>query len=784
MINLRGIELSNVVSFDSARFSFDEGLTVVYGQNDDASRGKKSNGSGKSLLFTTLVETLLDSHPLITGRQAQKDAFYRKNAACRVVFDDYRLTKHRPAASLQYELEKKIKGKWTPTKTRTKNFVTEKMAELVPIGLDEFYTLYYIDSTRQSIIQRGTSTERFRLLSTLFNLDRYDEMGYRIKELTKQLKKEEAVLIELQDQLASIRHNLKNKSLKAAADSLPVIKQKHAKATEAVTELHNQLSVTKMLVSSRDSIEYLSSVFSCTELDVLANVHNDYAQFVDDKKAAKIGLAKEEKKHEKYLKHVAKLEHLAKLKRELDDFGISHEDSERYVEAQGHVSGLEKELKSVDDYLDSVPVTDKPEDSYALLSKHNIDAIKKELAAEKASYDNESLLISTLKQVKGKTCCPTCSTTLNPSKTADLLDAATDRHAACKKKVRKLELLAQELSDAENQVRLYEKHADGLSLYKERKSNITGKLTKYRKIVKGYNPKKMEKYLDAVVLYELVNADIVSASKPKEANVSKAKSKYDKLTEIVTHLKALKPIATSLERLYNSDTKVSASYDVIEGKLEKSKQLADTLLTEMNELSKSAGMYSTYKEQLSTVKKRIENMGSIPDDIRLLKILEQAYSNKGLKNIVTARFCSSIERNLNAYSPLLFSEQVRFQIEVETNNLNILITRTLHGEVVTTDVRRLSGAETRHFNLLFAIAVLPLIPEHRRLNVMILDEPAANSDSQSIDMLCSKFLPKLKELVPCTVVISPVELPLDDEDANFVTVKRSNGISEIKKGRL
>ena len=164
----------------------------------------------------------------------------------------------------------------------------------------------------------------------------------------------------------------------------------------------------------------------------------------------------------------------------------------------------------------------------------------------------------------------------------------------------------------------------------------------------------------------------------------------------------------------------------------------------------------------------------------LVKILETAYAPKGLKNIVMANLCSKVEKNLNVYAPLLYSEAVRFTLDVSETQLNILITRVFDGKEVTCDVRRLSGAESRQFNLLFPLALLPLVPSNQRLNVMVLDEPTANLDEAAVDLFSNRFLPKLKELVPHVIVLSPNLLPIDVEEAETLWVVRENGVSSLQ----
>ena len=98
-------------------------------------------------------------------------------------------------------------------------------------------------------------------------------------------------------------------------------------------------------------------------------------------------------------------------------------------------------------------------------------------------------------------------------------------------------------------------------------------------------------------------------------------------------------------------------------------------------------------------------------------------------------------------------EPFTFNIVVEKRDLQILATRSNK----TSDVRYLSGSESRCFQLLCLISILSLLPSAKRTNVCILDEMDAGCDEGTTKMFYESFLPELRNIVPSVVVITPLQ---------------------------
>ena len=152
------------------------------------------------------------------------------------------------------------------------------------------------------------------------------------------------------------------------------------------------------------------------------------------------------------------------------------------------------------------------------------------------------------------------------------------------------------------------------------------------------------------------------------------------------------------------------------------------LLQVNNELKDIAVNIKRYKqdfETLSDLEVKVRRVTRKLKDVDLLEALVDAYGQKGLKLLVMQNISKKIEQNLNKYAHLLFPEAFTFNIVVDSNVFDIFATRS---DKRVSDIRFLSGAESRAFSLLWAISILPLIPASRRSNMIILDEFEAGLD--------------------------------------------------------
>lgn len=133
--------------------------------------------------------------------------------------------------------------------------------------------------------------------------------------------------------------------------------------------------------------------------------------------------------------------------------------------------------------------------------------------------------------------------------------------------------------------------------------------------------------------------------------------------------------------------------------------------------------------------------------------LAKVFHSKGFRLEKIKYFTQVFEATLNRYSGFLFMEPFTFSISMEKRDLQIIASRAGR----QSDVRYLSGSESRCFQLLCLISILSLLPSNKRTNVCILDEMDAGCDESTTQMFYERFLPELRAIVPSIVVITPLK---------------------------
>jgi hypothetical protein len=129
--------------------------------------------------------------------------------------------------------------------------------------------------------------------------------------------------------------------------------------------------------------------------------------------------------------------------------------------------------------------------------------------------------------------------------------------------------------------------------------------------------------------------------------------------------------------------------------------------------------------------------------------------------------------------PWFFASGTYFPLNIQNREFQLLVQRA---QKHTSDVRYLSGAESRLLSLLSLLAFLPLLPDNLRSNICILDEMEANLSRSSRELFIRKSLPVLQKMVPNIFIITP--LTAQDfyiPEAKNLRVVMQNGVSTITK---
>lgn len=189
-------------------------------------------------------------------------------------------------------------------------------------------------------------------------------------------------------------------------------------------------------------------------------------------------------------------------------------------------------------------------------------------------------------------------------------------------------------------------------------------------------------------------------------------------------------------------------------------------------------------EVAASLEADIAELRTRAEDAEAFKILEKAYGPAGIRIVVINSICQRLQDQLNRYGKSLFPEDFSFQLDMETQ-FDIVVNRKANGKVSTSDVRKLSGAESAMFAILLWASLLSFVPVDKRPNYIILDELDANLGQAQQERLLA-FLPKMLSVVPHVIFITPKsETRFEDyvPGVQYKTIVKKNEYAKIKDGK-
>lgn len=734
-MKLKELAVVNYGNIKKAKLDLDyQGITFIFGKNKDASPGA-TNGAGKSQFFTALPELVFGKPP--SGNDGHK----HKDAKIRLTFEDNNKT-------YQFTKEYGKSKKFVVTKdgenlnVRTLDYAQKKLQAFFGRSEEDFYTRIYIDSLLPHPLISGSAAQKQAFFVSMFHLENIDNIRKlllaelsTVQKTAASYREVKVLFDEAKSQLtttAEEREELSNRINK--------LREKRDRLLEESSEAQR---VKELLAFERDNEKLLSRFFKLSSVST----------FEEDRKALLLERKVLREQREAAIEwkaynkaRVAYDRALASFQKELDALGLTEDlklvakYSKKYEELQEKSSLLSREI--------------------ALLQ----DQVVKVSRVEEAKYDVKTceLRVYKLKEElehvhefkSGK--CPTCGSSVEA------------------RPVKEVKRDLAKWKDRLAKAQAYEDYKEACKKNKEIQGQLkekTDELEETDRLKKKYKKyKEAEKLLDK------------QPEKPTKPDVPKVESEdiEEKLESVLKKLEVLNAIEPVIERvrdlkkLTTEDRERAKVYESVNEKL----RSYNEKLTELEALKVSQ---DEALKNLQRLKQRVITLKKQAADEPILKSLVKAYSNKGMKKLMIQRYASLLQSQVNKFAKYTFSENFTFEFKYDTR-LQILVHRKYGKKVLTSDVRRLSGAEKRMFILLLVVACYTMTPVRFRSNVLILDELEANMGPEAIQNFL-KVLPILNKIIPHIIVITP-NPDLDVPGARAFTAVKHRGVISLEKGRV
>lgn len=739
MQHIHSFELEDTLLFKKIKFEIPKGLSVIYGLNrTNAKNSMQANGAGKSSAFAAIGEILYEE-PIVGLKE---DTVKQGTRKVRLQIGKRRVDVERRNT----KLEIKVDGK--PKKFRKINDGRAWLRKHLPMSQTEYNTYGFLDARVPHPLVMGSSTERKKFFTEAFGLDRIDVERRLFEAELSKLKRVRAAYVELKAVFMAEKAQALSKedrlALEAkAAEYEAQVKELNAKNTrlQSIGQLLAfEASAAKQVVAFNALVQNLAE-FSSIYGEVESNLKDNKSKLRDAR-----AWADYQRDSRKYGKAFADLS----------------KDAQKLIDRKG-LKGAIKRCRSAVEELDELQakadrlqkVIDREVREPKAPKAERPGSSKKEVRAKLESYEHQ--LEHAEKFGSGK--CGSCGQDVK------VVDATKLR-----KRVKALtaELEAFDAySDYDEELALYREHRKALKAAKGEWPDIEEqslRLRRYKKIGKElrdlpdapepFEGRKLEiEVCERMVEEDRAQLELLDFMQPNLDTVESLRALTDKQRNA----------ARLAPKLQDRITEIHEKLSRVRAKLEVNSSVTATL--------------KKHKARLLEMKEELADEES-------LKLLVEAYSDKAMKRTAIKAVSTRLMAEVNKYAKLIFPEDYEFGFSWDSSKLSLTVTRKYRQgkkvKILSSDVRKLSGAESKLYTFILVLAHLTFVPSRKRSNVLILDEPDSNMSAETTEAF-KKLLPILNQVIPSIIVITP-RTAERYEGAQEFTVLKEKGEARIVAG--
>lgn len=742
---LHAIGLKDVGPFEDVQFKITPGISVIYGLNRSSGKASaNSNYVGKSLLFSSIADTFHDEP--IVGERSDRIRHGTRAASFTNAYGKKILVR-RTAKGKTEKID--IFENGVDLKLRTSTIAKEYLAKAWPLTQTDHGTFVHIDSRVPHPLVMGSSAERKRFFTEFFGLDKLDAEKKLYAARLRELSKIRAAFDELFSQYKKTQERLLSADERADLESRrDALADSLERLQGRVTAIQSTIRLMQFGVSAKEQIQTLVNAYGEITAQVLEQATADNAWELDDVQS-KLADARA---WDDYRRDNARyIEAINALAPEVKKFIKEHGRSEALKLAKNAttvVLRVKSELEQTDNRLTEIE---------RLLKKALPEPVEPPQEDEQDLRVLERTYTHHLQHADrfetGK--CPTCG------QLVEIKDPAVVK--------KKLKAVREKLEQHEEAKSYQEKAARRRELKQE-----------HRALTKSYEAAENER-AQALPLAKMYRVIRDLPSKPEEFTGRKLETKVlEKMkTEILARRELLKFVVPHVDTI--------VEYLALTPEQIKSAKNLDALAEKMSDVQAKYTQALTKLEvddsiddQLAEMRSRLKQMKKDLRDEPYVKMLVQGYSDKNIKKLAVDAISERLMTLVNSYASRVYQENLQFELIWESD-VQLLVHRQIPGKKPnTTDVRKLSGAESLLFTLILVCALLNFVPSHKRCNVMILDEPTAHLSPENTEIL-QDVLKMLNAIVPSIIVITPKSTEIYEGAQPYTIVKR-NGVSTIRKG--
>ena len=795
MIHVNSITLRNVVSFRKAKLKVTKSpLTFVFGRNHDADdeEGITGNGTGKSLLFSSIPNLRYSAPPTARAKKSKKDLLYKKGAQIGLSLTNhegsYDLVQHASGFDVHLDgADQQIKR--IPD-------AEKYIAEILPLSDVEFYTTCFLATNRKFSMQSATDSERLEYFTSIFKFDFFDKLQSYFSKQARAIKDDEIRmqvleqnLLSLETKTRSIKRELKGIDLDSLAESQANLDAKVRKINDKLFELNRLHAEASNLVTVTRRLDKLMQRYTAdsspknraSALKAMRAASREWRDYARDKarwSELKAELEAEQKSLRDRLPSKMGSNFEEQLCARLDEAQAELDKVNEQLRAEEQKfrdhKALNKQIVSLDRLIGDCKESSTAEDLESEIARCKITLklqhfLSKHDAEEGHGAGSE---------------CPTCLSQVDLNSVRRAVKSAVKALPALEQRLeiaqalverkelkRKLKTLAFDKSVGED---LYEasvaEKAD-VSTYQQHQETYRSFVQVERKLKKLDRPEKPNSDKPDIE-YDAINEELELCLEI----LTQQEAQVEILSSVDLSEHGIEGNKASLKAVLKAEDSVRREVESLEAELKKVQTKLSSVNGTLTTVNAKKAEFDLYKRERLEAQAEADKLRPNLEKKKIVDSLLKFYSSKGQRAKAADAICTLLEANLNMYRELIFVEPFEFTVEAKESGISMLVDR---GNGHKTDVRFLSAAEADCFSCLHLLSILPLIHDSRRLNMAVLDEPMCHAHEVTRRVFRDKFLPVLCTVVPHVFVITQNEDDYIDGSRKIHIIKEC-GVSRIE----
>jgi DNA repair exonuclease SbcCD ATPase subunit len=710
MLKLNSIRLKGPLLFKDVKFDFKPGVSAIYGLNLAGGKSKSNgNGAGKSAFFSQVGEILFDE-PMVGTKQ---DALKTGTRLLNVTAGDTTFNIQRSGTGLKI-----MKG--GKSRFRTKPMARKWLDKKLPISIEDFNTYVHSDARVPHPLVMGNSTARKKFFTSFFGLDKIDtERRLFLAELSK-LAKVRAAFTELKAEYSRAKDKVDGLDLRE-------LKAKVAATAEELEALHEKSTrlqdICRLLAFEKSAAAQIAE-FSRIAGDISVDSFDELMTTAKwnlrtNKKDLEEARAWEQ--HQKDTRRYDKA--LASLGKDAAKLVAKHgvrKATKLCKTFYADRRGLEEQWHTADQnfkWATKIVASGKPEAVDEL--KTSRKELKSRIESLEHQYDHAK------KFKTGQ--CETCGqdvTVKSPKKLRHKIETLEAEVEACDAYA-EYETAIEEYKKARKELK--ESEIDALNAAMDKSTRYMEAFDEIKNLPD--EPEKFEgKKLEVQVLERMVTED---------------RDRISLLTFIHPNLETI----IDLGKLTAKQRGAASIGPKLQAKINELQDKLSNLKTKYAIGREAMQTYKRLKERLTEMREELK-------DEEALKLLVDGYSDKAVKKMAIQAISKRLMVEVNKYARVVFPEDFEFSFSWDRSQISLVVTRKHGKKMLTSDVRKLSGAESKLFTLVLMAALMTFRPVSQRCNVLFLDEPTANFSPETTESF-KRLIPVLNKIFPTIIIITP-----------------------------